>query len=99
MAASTSSSDPVGGNVTRPPSLKATTPILIEPGCCSTKVRAAALAASIRLGSRSVACMLLEASKASTTVPSRRGMLTLVSGRAKATMARMMAARKKANGM
>ena len=77
MAASTSALTVVGGCVTSPPSLKATTPISTESGWRSTKARAAALAASIRVGSRSSARMLFDTSKARITVPSTWGSPTL----------------------
>ena len=98
MAASTSALVVVGGWVTNPPSLKATTPISTESGWRSTKARAAVLAASIRVGSRSSARMLFDTSKARITVPSRRGSPTLTSGRPKATTKSTRAPRNSANG-
>ena len=74
----------VGTWTENPLSLKATTPIRTVAGWFATKVRAAALAASIRVGVRSVAAMLPETSKARMTVPSSLGTLTTLCGRAMA---------------
>ena len=73
IAASTSSLTLLGLSTVTALSPNATTPILIVRGCFSTKARAATLAASIRLGSRSLARMLFETSNARITVPSRSG--------------------------
>ena len=54
----------VGTWIEKPLSLNATTPIRTDVGWRSTNVRAAALAASIRVGARSSAAMLPETSKA-----------------------------------
>ena len=88
----------VGCYTIRPPLPKATTPILIVAGCCSTKARAAALAASIRVGSRSSAAMLLETSKARITVPSTRGSETFAWGRASPKSRKINATRKRRKG-
>ena len=60
----------VGRWTEMPESLKATTPIVMPEGWRATKSFAATLAASIRVGFRSVAAMLPETSKARMTVPS-----------------------------
>ena len=65
----------------------------------STKARAAAFAASIRVGSRSLARMLFETSKARITVPCRSGSARLTVGRASAKQTSAIAAAKSANGM
>ena len=59
----------VGTWIEKPLSLNATTPIRTDGGWPATKSRAAALAASIRVGVRSSAAMLPETSKARMTVP------------------------------
>ena len=84
----------VGACTEKPLSLKATTPICTVSGCCSTKSRAAALAASMRVGFRSSAAMLPETSNARMTVPSTLGRLTTVCGRASATSRIVSPARK-----
>ena len=71
-------------------------PIRMDAGCRETKVRAAALAASRRVGERSVAAMLVETSKARMTVPSRRGSAMVASGRASETSSRVSAPRRSA---
>ena len=76
IAASTSVWSSVGAWTEKPLSLNATTPISTLGGWRSTKRRAAALAASMRVGSMSSAAMLPETSKARITVPSIRGRLT-----------------------
>ena len=81
-AASTSSLTLLGLSTVTALSPNATTPILIELGCFSMKARAATLAASIRVGWRSLAFMLFETSKARITVPSRSGTGRLTVGRA-----------------
>ena len=83
----------VGTWIEKPLSLNATTPIRIEDGWRSTNARAAALAASIRVGLRSSAAMLPETSNERMTVPSTRGTLTTLCGRASATT-RMRQARR-----
>ena len=85
MADSTARRSSVGTWVENPASLNATIPIRTDGGCRATKARAAALAASRRVGSTSVAAMLPETSKARTTVPSSRGTPMTLSGRASET--------------
>ena len=75
----------VGSWIENPLSLKATTPIATVFGWASTKALAAALAASNRVGCKSVAAMLPETSNVRMTVPSNRGRLTTLCGRARAT--------------
>ena len=82
IAATTSDGSLVGTWTEKPLSLKATTPMRTELGWRSTNVRAAAFAASIRVGARSVAAMLPETSKARITVPSIRGTPITLCGRA-----------------
>ena len=84
IAAATWAGSSVGTWTDSPLSLKATTPIRTVGGWRSTNARAAALAASIRVGGRSVAAMLPDTSKARMTVPSTRGTLTTACGRASA---------------
>ena len=84
MAARTRAWSLVGTWIEKPLSLKATTPISIVAGWRSTNPRAAALAASIRVGARSSAAMLPETSNERMTVPSTRGTLTTLCGRATA---------------
>jgi hypothetical protein len=72
----------VGTWIEKPVSLNATTPIRTVGGWCWTKASAAALAASIRVGARSVAAMLFDTSNARIAVPSTRGTLTTACGRA-----------------
>ena len=98
IAASTSSLTLLGRSTVTALSPKATTPILIDLGCRSTKARAADFAASIRVGSRSLAFMLFETSNARITVPSRSGRATFMVGRARAKASSPSAATKKANG-
>ena len=85
MAARTWVGSSVGSWTEKPLSLNATTPIWTVAGCLATNVRAAALAASIRVGARSSAAMLPDTSKARMTMPSKRGTLTTLCGRARAT--------------
>ena len=80
----------VGACTTKALSLKDTTPTRTPGGCLSTKARAAALAASRRVGSRSVARMDPETSMVRITVPSWAGRVTTETGRA---MARIMTAK------
>ena len=61
-----------------------TTPNLTWPGCPSTKLLAAACAASMRLGCTSVARMLPELSMASITVSMRLGKSKMACGLAMA---------------
>ena len=88
----------VGCCTTRPPSPKATTPILALPGRRSTMVFAASLAASILVGSTSSAAILDDTSNASTTVPSTRGNGSVSSGRAEASARTVTAIRKMMGG-
>ncbi len=99
IAASTSSLTLLGLSTVTALSPNATTPILIELGCFSTKARAATLAASIRVGLRSLARMLFETSKARITVPSRSGTGRLTVGRARPNTTSAIPAAKSANGM
>ena len=75
----------VGCWTAMPESLKATTPMTTLGGWRWTKSVAAAIAAAIRVGWRSVAAMLPEMSKARMTVPSWRGTSIRPCGRASAT--------------
>ncbi len=88
----------VGVWIETPESLKATTPIVTLDGWRATKSSAAALAASIRVGARSVAAMLAETSKARMTVPSCLGRATTAWGLARATDMTTSPQRKSAGG-
>ncbi len=82
----------VGRWAMTPLSPNATTPIRMDGGWFSTNRRAAAFAASIREGRRSVAAMLVDTSKARITVPSRRGSRIVAWGRASPIASRDKAA-------
>ncbi len=75
----------VGAWVSRAWSPKTSTPTSTVPGCSSTNFVAAACAAASRVGETSVAAMLFEMSKASSTVPDTRGTATWACGRARPT--------------
>jgi hypothetical protein len=98
IAAITSAFTFVGLRTVTALSPKATTPIRIELGCRSAKAIAAAFAAPNRVGSRSLARMLFETSKARITVPSRCGRARLTVGRASAKQTRASAAANSVNG-
>jgi hypothetical protein len=99
MAAVTWVESSVGTWTEKPLSLKATTPMRTVGGWRATNARAAALAASIRVGARSSAAMLPETSKTSMTVPSTRGTLTTACGRAIAITTRKRPRRRQAAGI
>ena len=98
IAASTLARSAVGCWVTSPLLPNATTPTRTVGGWRSTTVRAAAFAASIRVGVRSVAVMLDDTSNASIIVPSRRGSGTPISGRASAASSSTTALSSSAGG-
>ncbi|GAA0896161.1 hypothetical protein GCM10009558_083670 [Virgisporangium aurantiacum] len=75
-----------------------TTPMSTEVGWAFTKSVAACWAAPSRVGSRSVAVMLLDASTTSITVPDARGTFTGASGRAAPTSSTGTAASRKTYG-
>ena len=83
----------VGARTIRASVEKATRPTRKPAGSWSTKVVAAALAASRRLGLTSVACIEPETSMARTTVASSRGTATVMDGRARAMPSAAMATR------
>jgi hypothetical protein len=85
IAAMTAALSVTGAWTELPLSLNATTPIWTVGGWRSMNERAAALAASMRVGVKSVAAMLPDTSNARMTVPSKRGTLTAAWGRASAT--------------
>ena len=91
IAVSTSAWALVGAWTMTAPSPNATTPMRTSDGWRSTNARAAALAASMRVGLTSSACMLFETSKARITVPSRRGVCTSSWARAMPTTRRVRA--------
>ncbi len=99
IAAITSDFTLVGLSTVTALSPNATTPIRIELGWRSTKAVAAAFAAAIRVGARSLARMLFETSKARITVPCRSGSDRLMVGRASAKQISASAAAKSAKGM
>ncbi len=98
MAASTVPWSLVGAWTEKPLSLNATTPITTLAGWCSTKSRAAALAASIRVGLKSSAAMLPDTSNARITVPSSLGRLTTPCGRVRAKTSMVMPRRNRPAG-
>ena len=79
--------------------LNETIPICTVSGWLRTNSRAAAFAASRRLGSASVALMLSDTSTTSMTGPSTRGRLTSACGRASAIRMITRLARKRSGGM
>ncbi len=82
-----------------PESLNATTPITTLGGWRWTKSVAAAIAAAIRVGWRSVAAMLPEMSNARMTVPSLRGTSIRPCGRASAMTMTVKPATRRIPGM
>ena len=88
----------VGATTTDADLEKVTSPTLKRSGSRSTKAPAACLAASIRLGATSVACIELETSTATITVARSRGTCTSAVGFAKPTTSRPSMARNAAAG-
>ena len=99
MAAFTASLSSVGARTIEALSENDTTPMRAEALCLSTKVIAAAFAASMRFGRTSSACMLPETSIARITVPSSLGRVTTDCGRASAVSMAATARMKSAGGM
>ena len=93
MASWTWARSPVGARTIRASVENATRPTRKPAGSWSTKVVAAALAASRRLGLTSVAIIEPETSMVRMTVASSRGTSTVIDGRASAMPSAAMATR------
>ena len=99
IAAFTASLSSVGAWTIAALSENETTPMRAAGLCLSTKVIAAAFAASIRFGLTSSACMLPETSMARITVPSSLGSVTTDCGRASPMSMAVSASRNSTAGM